>query len=321
MENFRPGVMDRLGLGYDMLKAAKDDIIICSITGFGQTGPMSDKPSFDLVTQALSGVMSINGEADGPPTKLGIPLGDVGGGMWGAIAVLAALQHRNASGEGSHIDLSLLDGLVGLLGYLAEIQLVTGESPGRVGSSHHNIVPYGRYPVKDGHIVLALHVGRFWRNFCVAAGHAALATDPRFRTTADRHENRGELEPMVIEILRQKTMAEWHDIFDAGDVPHAPVYDVGQALRQPAVRERNLIGTVEHPRAGPVDLVRTPIKFMSGFEEAPLTPSPLLGEHTRHLLKNILGYSDAAIDSLCAEGVVEHTSAEQMQQDSEERDG
>ncbi len=320
LENFRPGVMDRLGLGYDMLKAAKDDIIICSITGFGQAGPMSDKPSFDLVTQALSGVMSINGEPDGPPTKLGIPLGDVGGGMWGAIAVLAALQHRNATGEGLHIDLSLLDGLIGLLGYLAEIQLVTGESPGRVGSSHHNIVPYGRYPVKDGHIVLALHVGRFWRNFCVAAGHAEMAADPRFRTTADRHENRTALEPLVIEILSHKTMAEWHDIFDAGDVPHAPVYDVGQALRQPAVTVRNLIDTVEHPRAGPVDLVRTPIKFMSEFDDAPLTPSPLLGEHSRDLLKNVLGYADDTIDSLCAEGVIEHTSAEPTQRDSERRD-
>jgi crotonobetainyl-CoA:carnitine CoA-transferase CaiB-like acyl-CoA transferase len=305
LENFRPGVMERLGLGFETLRARKPDTILCSITGFGQSGPMSDKPSFDLVTQALSGVMSINGEPDGPPTKLGIPLGDVGGGLWAAIAVLAALQHRNATGEGLHIDLSLLDSLVGLLGYLAEIYLVTGENPGRVGSSHHNIVPYGRYPVKDGHIVLALHVGNFWRNFCHAVGRPELIDDERFRTTADRHENRNLLEPLVIDILKKRTMAEWHEIFDAGDVPHGPVYSVGEALNQAAVRSRGLVKTTDHPRAGKVDVVGSPIQFEETPFDLPMEAAPMLGEHSASLLRDVLGFSNADIEALSEKGVIE----------------
>ena len=319
LENFRPGVMERLGLGYETLRANNPGLVICSITGFGQSGPMSDKPSFDLVTQALSGVMSINGEPDGPPTKLGIPLGDVGGGLWAAIAVLAALQHRNATGEGLHVDLSLLDGLVGLLGYLAEIYLVTGESPGRVGSSHHNIVPYGRYPVKDGHIVLALHVGNFWRNFCHAVGRPELITDERFRTTADRHANRHLLEPIVVEILEQRTMDEWHDIFDTGDVPHGPVYSVGDALTQPAVAARGLVRTTDHPRAGKVDVVGSPIQFQGAPFELPAQAAPLLGEHSKQVLRDILGYGDDRIAALAEQGVIECTEAGSGDSKTEDR--
>lgn len=305
LENFRPGVMDRLGLGRDRLRRDNPGLIVCSITGFGQSGPMSDKPSFDLVTQALSGVMSINGEPDGPPTKLGIPMGDVGGGLWGAIAVLSALQHRTATGEGLDIDLSLLDGLIGLLGYLGQIHIVTGESPGRVGSGHHSIVPYGRYPVKDGYIVLALHVGNFWRNFCHAAGRPELIEQQEFRTTADRHANRAILEPLVIKILSEKSMDEWHEIFDAGDVPHAPVYSVGEALHQPAVRARNLLRWVEHPTAGPVDVVDTPIKFLDRFIDAPVQAAPRLGEQSGEILRDILGYAPDRIAALRDAGVIE----------------
>lgn len=305
LENFRPGVMDRLGLGQDRLQSENPGLIICSITGFGQTGPMADKPSFDLVTQAMSGVMSINGEPDGPPTKLGIPMGDVGGGLWGAIAILSALQHRNATGEGLHIDLSLLDGMVGLLGYLGQIQIVTGENPGRVGSGHHSIVPYGRYPVKDGHIVLALHVGNFWRNFCHAVARPDLIEDSKFRTTADRHRNRSELEPLVIDILKEKTMDEWHLIFDEGDVPHAPVYSVGEALAQPAVQARNLVREVDHPAAGLMDIVDTPIKFVDRFADSPLRPSPLLGEQSRDILEDVLGCAPEQVDALLRAGVIE----------------
>ena len=305
LENFRPGVMERLGLGYDRLRADNPGLIVCSITGFGQAGPMSDKPSFDLVTQALSGVMSINGEPDGPPTKLGIPLGDVGGGLWGAIAVLAALQHRNATGEGLHVDLSLLDGLIGLLGYLAEIYLVTGESPGQVGSSHHNIVPYGRYPVKDGHIVLALHVGGFWRNFCRAAGRPELIEDARFKTTADRHRNRSMLEPIVVEILGRKTMDEWHAIFDAGDVPHAPVNSVGQALTQPAVASRGLVKSTDHPRAGKVDVVGSPIQFLGDPFVMDWRAAPMLGAESATILQEVLGYAPDRVEALLRDGIIE----------------
>jgi len=305
LENFRPGVMQRLGLDYDTLREAGKDLIICSITGYGLTGPLATRPSFDLVTQALSGMMSINGEPDGPPTRLGIPMGDIGGGFWAAIAVLAALQHRNATGEGLQVDLSLLDGLVGLLGYLAEIYLLTGEIPGRIGSHHQSIVPYGRFPAKDGDMVLALHVGNFWRKFCAAVGREDLITNPKFKTTADRHANRDELIGIVGDILQEKTVAEWQAILDEGDVPNGPVNDVAQALNQPVIRDRNMIRSTQHPVAGRVDVVGTPIHYVGRFEDVRTAAAPMLGQHTRSVLGDLLGYDSAKVDALLAQGVIE----------------
>lgn len=304
LENFRPGVLDRLGLGYDKLKALKPEIIVCSISGFGATSPMRDKPSFDLVTQALSGVMSINGYPDGPPTKLGLPLGDIGGGMWAAIGVLAALNERRVTGRGLQIDLSLLEGLMGLLGYLAEIHLVTGENPGRMGNSHHSIVPYGLMPAKDGHIVLALHVGGFWRNFCRAVGREDLISDSRFRTVKDRHMNRAELERLVGEIMMTRTVAEWQEILDDADVPHGPVNSIGDALNQPAVRAAGFVRETQHPTAGTIKVVGSPLRFPGNYDECPVEPPPLLGEHTREVLRSLAGLDDAEIERLAATGVV-----------------
>lgn len=302
LENFRSGVMDRLGLGYEALEAANPRLVICSISGFGQTGKMRETASFDLVTQAMSGVMSINGEADGPPTKMGIPMGDVGGGMWAAIGILAGLQKRNATGKGSRIDLSLLEGLMGLLGYLAEIYFVTGESPGRVGSQHHSIVPYGRYPCKDADIVIALHVGSFWRKFCVAVGRPDFIEDPRYRTTSDRQKNRAVLEAEVIEVLRTRTVKEWSDVFTAADIPHGQVCSIGEAVEQDVIKERGMVRTVDHPRAGAVRLLGSPLNF-AGFEASRYAPAPLLGEHTRAVLGGA-GLSDAEIDALLKNEVV-----------------
>lgn len=304
LENFRPGVMERLGLGYEALRVLKPDIIMCSISGFGAKGAMSDKPSFDLVTQALSGVMSINGYPDGTPTKLGLPLGDIGGGLWAALGVMAALNERHATGEGSHVDLSLLEGLMGLLGYLAQIYLVTGESPGRMGNSHHNIVPYGLMPVKDGHIVLALHVGEFWRKFCRAIGREDLIADARFRTVRDRHTNRVELERQITAIMLTKTVVEWQQILDAADVPHGPVNNMEQALNQPIVRERGFVKEVQHPVAGTVKVVGSPLRFEGKYEDSRLEPPPMLGEHTRAVLGDLLGLSNGEIERLIREKVI-----------------
>lgn len=304
LENFRAGVMDRLGLGFDELRKVKPDIVMCSISGFGQTGSMRETASFDLVTQAMSGVMHINGEPDGPPTKIGIPMGDIGGGMWAAIGVLAGLQHRNSTGQGLLVDLSLLEGMMGLLGYLAELYFVTGKSPGRVGSSHHSIVPYGRFEVKDGHIVLALHIGNFWRKFCVAIGREDLIENPKFRTTQDRNNNRPELEALVTSILKTRTAAEWHAILDKADVPHGPVNSVGEALEQPVIVERELVKTVQHPWSGEVKVVGTPLQFPGSFEKPRYQPSPVLGQDTRSVLEEI-GYTEDQIQQLVATGVIE----------------
>jgi len=304
LENFRPGVMDRLGLSYATLQSRNPAMILCSISGFGATGAMRDKPSFDLVTQGLSGVMSINGFPDAPPTKLGLPMGDIAGGMWAAIAVLAAVNDRHATGQGAHIDLSLLEGLMGLLGYLAQMYTFTGENPGRMGNSHHNIVPYGVMPTRDGHVVLALHVGAFWRKFCETIERTDLLDNPRFRGMKDRFENRDALEAIISGITRQRTTAEWQAILDAGDVPSGPVNDIGQALSQPIVEERGFVKAMTHPVAGMLKVLASPLRFPDRYPDLPLTPAPLLGADTETVLRELCGIDPAGIARLVAAGVV-----------------
>jgi len=182
VENYRPGVMDRLGLGYAALAEINPRLIYCAISGFGLSGPLSDKPSFDIVTQALTGALSVNGERGHMPVKLGIPLGDMVGGIFGPMAILAALHERTQSGKGRLIDISLYDGLIGMLGYFAQLAFITGEDPGPMGSSHPNIVPYGSFPASDGSIIIAVLSESFWGKLCDALDRPDLAQDPRFAT-------------------------------------------------------------------------------------------------------------------------------------------
>lgn len=308
IENFRPRVMNRLGLGFEALCLRNPSTILVSISGYGSDGPFADKPSFDLVTQARSGVMTITGEPESPPTKLGIPMGDLGGGLWGAIAVLAALFRRTADPSPQHVDLSLLDGLMGLLGYLAQYAMLTNEAPERVGSSHHHVVPYGRFEAKDGYIVLALHVGPFWRRFCEAIDRRDLLEDARFITTDDRRANRDELVPIVADILRQRTRSEWDEILSAADVPFGPILDVVEALAQESVVERGVMQSFVHPDAGKVEVIGSPIRFKGQGERTPLQPPPRLGEHTQEILSGLLDYDAETISRLLEKGVIEeHT--------------
>ncbi|MGY4783704.1 CaiB/BaiF CoA transferase family protein [Rhodococcus opacus] len=320
VENFRPGVMDRLGLSFDALKARRPDVILCSISGFGQTGPMARKPSFDLVSQALSGVMSITGEQDDPPMKMGLPMGDLGGGLWGAIAILAALHRRDHDHKPQHVDLSLLEGLVGLLGYLGQLSMLTGAPPERVGSSHHSVVPYGRFEAKDGYLVLALHVGGFWRGFCKAIDREDLIDDERFRSSGDRGKNRAELLPIIEEILRKKTRAEWQQLLNDADVPHAPLLDVTEALQQEQLVARGFVQQLVHPTEGEVSVVGPVVKFVG--EKAPaLRPPPGLGQHGREICRTVLGMDDAAIEDLIASSVIgEPVDVDSSNTDDEEKE-
>jgi formyl-CoA transferase/CoA:oxalate CoA-transferase len=303
VENFRPGVMNRLGLSFSELANRKPNIILCSISGFGQTGPMASRPSFDLVSQALSGLMSLTGEPDDPPTKLGLPIGDLAGGLWGAIAILAALQRRTESGPSQHIDLSLLEGVVGLLGYLGQLAMLTGDAPERVGSSHHSVVPYGRFEVKDGYIVLALHVGSFWRRFCQAIERPDLIEDPRFRTTNDRRQNRDVLVPIVEKILSVKTRADWSEILRAADVPFAPILDVAEALALDQLSVRGAIRALQDTSGKAVSVVGPTVRF-AGEAEAELRRPPVLGEHSVEICANELGLDLATMQRLIREGIL-----------------
>src|SRR5437667_5991633 len=209
VENYRPGVMDRLGLGYDALAEINPRLIYCAISGFGLSGPLRDKPSFDIVTQALSGGLSINGERGHMPVKLGIPLGDMVGGIFGPMAILAALHERSRTGQGRLIDISLYDGLIGMLGYFAQLAFITGQDPPPMGSSHPNIVPYGSFPAADGSIIIAVLSESFWGKLCDALERPDLATDPRFLTPTLRRDHRDEVDAEIAAVTRTRTVAEW----------------------------------------------------------------------------------------------------------------
>jgi crotonobetainyl-CoA:carnitine CoA-transferase CaiB-like acyl-CoA transferase len=307
VENYRPGVMERLGLGYERLAALNPRLIYCAISGFGLSGPRKDKPSFDIVTQALTGALSINGERGHMPVKLGIPLGDMVGGVFGPMAILAALHERSATGSGRLIDISLYDGLIGMLGYFAQLAFLTGEDPPPMGSSHPNIVPYGSFPASDGYIIIAVLSESFWGKLCDALERPDLAHDPRFATPTLRRDRRDEVDRIIAEITRTRRVAEWQERLAAFDVPHAPVLGVTAALADPHARAREMVVSAEHARAGTLRLVGRPIKF-PGAPQRPSTAPPALGQHTVAVLRDELGYSDAEIAALRQDGVIDRAA-------------
>ena len=304
VENYRPGVMDRLGLGYDALAEINPRLIYCAISGFGLSGPLRDKPSFDIVTQALSGALSINGERGHMPVKLGIPLGDMVGGVFGPMAILAALHERHATGRGRLIDISLHDGLIGMLGYFVQLAFITGEDPGPMGSSHPNIVPYGSFPASDGSIIIAVLSESFWGKLCDALERPDLATEPRFATPTGRRDHRDEVDAEIAAITRTRTVAEWEERLAKFDVPHAPVLGVTAALNQPHAQARDMVVTAEHAAIGALRLAGRPVKF-PGAPQRPVTAPPVMGQHTGEVLRDLLGYSDAEIAALKRGGVID----------------
>lgn len=283
VENYRPGVMQRLGLSFDDLKAIKPDIILCSISGYGQTGPLKDKISFDLVNQAMAGTMSITGEDGRPPVRVGLPAGDLGGGIFGAFGILAALHNRRATGTGAHIDLGLHDILVSLLGYVGQLYFTTGEVPGPVGSGHHHIAPYRAFEANDGYFVIAAFTQVFWEKFVKTIDRPELATDPRFADMTSRKHNKAALYEIIDPIFLTKGVEEWVEIFRVGDVPAARVNSVGEALECDHAQARNIVFTYTHPRLGEVRTAGTPF-LADGRVWRSLRPPPSLGEHNDEVL-------------------------------------
>jgi crotonobetainyl-CoA:carnitine CoA-transferase CaiB-like acyl-CoA transferase len=307
VENYRPGVMDRLGLGYAALAEINPRLIYCAISGFGLSGPLRDKPSFDIVTQALSGALSINGERGHMPVKLGIPLGDMVGGVFGPMAILAALHERSRTGKGRLIDISLYDGLIGMLGYFAQLAFITGNDPPPMGSSHPNIVPYGSFPASDGSIIIAVLSESFWGKLCEALERPDLAADPRFANPTGRRDHRDELDQTIAEITRTRSVAEWEKRLAEADVPHAPVLGVTAALAHPHARARDMVVTAVHAALGPIRVVGRPVKF-PGASQPPVTAPPSFGQHTAAVLRDELGYSTAEIERLRDAGVIDRAS-------------
>lgn len=307
VENFRPGVLARLGLSWEQMRELNPRLIYCAISGFGLTGPLRDKPSFDIITQALTGAMSVNGEVGRDPVKLGLPMGDLVGGIFGAIGTLAALNERSRTGQGQVVDVSLYDGLMGLLGYLPQLAFFNKANPAPPGSGHPNIVPYGSFRTQDGVILIACLTQAFWAKLAHAIGRADLADDPRFKTMEGRREHRAVVDELVGAALRTQTTAHWERVLEAEDVPYAPVLGMLEALQHPHAVAREMVVHAEHPTLGRLPMVGRPIKF-PGREQAPLAAPPLLGQHTGDVLRDELGYTRQDIDSLRAAGVIDRSA-------------
>lgn len=303
IDNFRPGVLDRLKIDYAMLRALNPRIIQCSVTGFGESGEYKNFPAVDIIIQAISGYMAITGEPGRPPVRTGIPIADLSGGVFSCEAILAALFDRERSGEGRRIELSMFDGLLNLLSYMGTVWLTNGELPRPPGSAHEYTVPWQAFAVKDGYVVVATRQDAFWRKLCQALDEPQLTEDARFKTNADRVANRDILVPHLEAILAERTIDEWMAAFKAADVPAAPVNNLDRAFAEPPVAERDMIVEYDHPDVGKVRLPGNPIK-MSGMEGTISRPAPQLGEHTDVILGDLLGLEAKEIAELRGAGVI-----------------
>jgi crotonobetainyl-CoA:carnitine CoA-transferase CaiB-like acyl-CoA transferase len=302
-ENFRPGVLARLGCDYATLASINPGLVMCSISAYGADGPYRDWPAFDLALQAMGGAMSITGERGGAPVRMGLPMGDLAGGMFGSFAVAGALYRRSRTGRGAHVDLSLLDCQVALLSYLAQYFWTDGSVPRPMGSAHTSVVPYGALATRDGHLIVAVFAEKFWVAFCRAVEHPEWATDPRFRTNRDRVANRDALMPLVERVFAERSTAEWLARLQSADVPAAPIQSVDRVLADPQVRHRRMVVELEHPAHGPLPTLGTPIK-VDGALDLVVTAAPRLGQHTDEILTGLLKYSGECVAALRQQGVI-----------------
>ncbi len=303
LENFRPDSAARLGLSPETLLSVNPRLIVCSISGFGRTGPWRDLPGYDFAIQALSGLMNITGPVDGPPCKVGVAVTDVFTGLYAAIAVLACLRAREQSGHGYSIDLGLLDCAVAAQVNVAQAYLTSGSVPQRQGNAHLQIVPYQLFATADTWIVLAVGNDSQWLRFCRAAERADLAADARFTTNTLRVQNRDELIPLLEPVLRQATTKEWGKRLVESEIPHAPVLDYAELFPQEQVEARGLRVTVRDPHGQQVDLVGTPFHIGGATLPEPGMP-PELGQDTEQVLREVLGLDAARIEELRRGGVV-----------------
>jgi crotonobetainyl-CoA:carnitine CoA-transferase CaiB-like acyl-CoA transferase len=303
LENFRSASAEKLGLSPDRLLAQNPKLIVCSISGFGRTGPWSDVPGYDFAVQALSGLMSITGPAPGPPCKVGVAVTDVLTGMYAATAVLACLHARAQSGHGYAIDLALLDCAVAAQVNLVQAFLTGGAVPSRQGNAHLQIVPYQAFATADDWLILAVGNDGQWQRFCRTAGRADWAADPRFATNVLRVQNRAALVPLVELEMRRRPSAEWQRLLTEAEVPHAAVLDYRQLFALDQAAARGLKLTVHDPAGRPVELVGTPFHIAGAELPVPSLP-PRLGEHTEEVLRDVLRMSSADVERLRRDGIV-----------------
>ena len=301
-DNFSAGVPKRLGIDHEALARVNPRIVTCSVTGFGETGPEIDRPAFDQVVQAMGGGMSITGTTESGPTRSGIPIGDLGGGVFGAVGVLAALVERERTGKGQHVDVSMLDVQVSMLNYMATMYLLSGRIPGGIGNGHFVHVPYNSYPTADGHVIVACIGDAFFERFAAFIGIPALLA-PEYRLQPGRFAAKARIDSLVAEKLKTRPTAYWLAELQAARIPCGPVNNFQQALDDPQVRARDMVVEVTLATGETVRLPGNPIK-LSGAEPHAFSRPPALGEHTRAVLTELLGYSAEQLARLQADGAI-----------------
>ena len=296
VENFRPGVMDRLGLGWAALHARNRGLVMGSISGFGQVGPYAARPGFDQVAQGMGGLMSVTGRPGQGPVRAGIPVADLTAGMWCAMGMMAALLEREVTGQGRWVQTSLLQAQVAMLDFQAARWLIDGEVPGQAGNDHPTATPMGVYPAADGEMTIAVSGARMWRDFCVVIGRPALADDPDYATPGDRLRNRPALNALIGGITAGRAIAEWTEALLAAGIPCGPINAIDQVFADPQVQALGLVGEVEHPTRGPLKVLDQPVA-MSGAASVLSAPAPEAGEHSAELLAE-LGLTPDEIETL-----------------------
>ena len=302
VENFRPGTMERLGLGYETLRSRNLRLIYAACSGFGQTGPLAAKGAYDMVIQAMGGVMSITGVPGSEPVRVGVSIGDITAAFFTAIGVLGALEARHRTGEGQLVDVGMLDGQVAILENAIIRYTTTGEVPGPLGSRHPSIAPFEAYPTRDGHVIFAVGTAH-WEAFCRALGRAEMAKEERFATNALRAEHVEELRELIAEVTPGKTAADWIRVMEAAGVPCGPILSVDEVAAHPQVEARRMLVEVEHEGIGAVRMAGCPVK-LSATPGGVQGPAPALGAHSEAVLAEWLGTSAEDVEALRAQGVV-----------------
>ena len=306
LENYKVGQLKKYGLDYAGLKAVNPKVIYCSITGFGQTGPYANRPGYDYIIQGMGGLMSITGERDdlpgGGPQKVGIAVADLMTGMYSTVAILAALAHREKTGEGQAIDMALLDVQVAMLANMNMNYLTSGAPPVRAGNAHQNLVPYQVFECADGHVIIAAGNDGQYQRFCAAGGQPELASDERFNVNPQRVRNRDALIPLLAAMVKRKTKHAWISELEAANVPCGPINTLKDTFENEQVVARKMRFDLPHSTAGSVPMVRNPIQYSATQLEYHMPP-PLLGQHTRDVLGK-LGYSAAQIEQLASQGIL-----------------
>ncbi len=302
LENFSPGVTRRLGIDHEALSAVNPRIVSCSVSGFGHAGPASNRPAFDMVAQGMGGGMSITGTTPGEPLRSGIPIGDLGGGIFAAMGILSALLARETTGRGQHVDISMLDGQISLLNYMATMHLLSGRNPGPEGNGHFVHVPYNAFPTATRHIIVCCLLDQSWTALAKALGLEDLLIE-RYERQPGRLADRALIEARVADVLATRPCEHWLEILTTARIPCAPVNDFEHALSDPQVLARNMVIEVEHPQGGALRMPGNPIKLSDTPAET-FSPPPLLGQHTDEVLRDLLALAPEQVAELRREGVV-----------------